>query len=68
MVVHEYTRRKMNKKIVSSIGENLVTKRSQSKEEHYPSVCVSVESSVGALPYDEYIINSEGAYDIGAVE
>ena len=51
MVVHEYTTRKMNKKVVSSNGKNLVTKRSQSKEQHYPSVCVSVEPSVGALPH-----------------
>ena len=52
MVVHEYTTRKMNKKVVSSNGKNLVTKRSQSKEQHYPSVCVSVEPSVGALPHE----------------
>ena len=39
MAAHAFTRRKMNKKVVSSNGKNLVTKRSQSNEEHYPSVC-----------------------------
>jgi hypothetical protein len=52
MVVHAYTTRKLNKKVVSSNVKNLVTKRSQSNEEHYPSVCVSVEPSVGALPHE----------------